>query len=310
MSKVLTGAMFDVIIRLTKYYRAVKNQSNAEAFWNAIQRMQTMAIQPLDLLPSTDVTFRDYALAVLRAHEISSPTDPDAYGEMLLDVFIRRGILLERDRSERRKPRHVFERLDLDVFHDVFTIASSPANAYRFLDDNRRKLFIPPNADVVVADLSTARKLTREARRLPQEIILQYVWREDVALDGPQFGTFAGATASLLCGATLSLNENGEVMAWARKPGAAPTGESKEAQAEQQRGIERRTAFLAALARRIQSGRIGDAIGSEKGILARSTPPITSRTIDGAVRFELSPHFGIHDDVDDAQGGRVWQISS
>ena len=265
MSKVLTGAMFDIIIRLTKYYRAVKKQTNGDAFWNAIQRAQMMAIQPLDLLPSVDVTFRDYALAVLRAHEITSPTDPDDYRGMVLDAFIKRGILSERDRSERRKPQHVFERLDLDVFHDASSIASSPANAYRFLDDNRRKLFIPPSADVVVSDLSTALKLTREARRLPKEILLQYVWREDIVLEGAQFGTFAGETASLLCGATLALNENGELLAWARKPGSERTGESKEALAEQQRGVERRTAFLDALARRIKAGRIGDTIGSPEG---------------------------------------------
>jgi len=39
-------------------------------------------------------------------------------------------------------------------------------------------------------------------------------------------------------------------------------------------------------------------------------PPLTSRIVDGAVLFELSPHFGIHDDRDDMFGGRVWQISS
>ncbi len=55
--------------------------------------MQNMAIQPLDLLPPVDVTFRDYALAVLRAEEIANPTDPDDYRGMMLDVFIKRGIL-------------------------------------------------------------------------------------------------------------------------------------------------------------------------------------------------------------------------
>jgi hypothetical protein len=310
MSEVLTGAMFDILIRLSKYYVTKRKRTVPQAFWDTIQRMQQMAIQPLDLLPPVDVTFRDYALAVLRAEEIANPTDPDDYREMMIDVFIDRGILDKAERAGLLEPHQVFERLDLDVFHDIGSISSSRADAYRFLDDNRRKLFIPANADVLVSDLSTAQKLTREARRLPRQILLQYMWREDVVLDGPEFGRFDGETTSLLCGGTLALNQNGELLAWSRKPGSQSTGESDEASAEQAQGVARRTAFLAALARRIKTGRIGAEIGGEKGLLVKSIPPLTSRTVDGAVRFELSPHFGIHEDEDDTYGGRAWQISS
>jgi hypothetical protein len=310
MSQVLTGAMFDIIIRLSKYYVGVRKRTVPQAFADTIQRMQNIAIQPLDLLPPVDVTFRDYAVAVLRADEIASPTDPDDYRGMFLGAFIDRGILSEADRVALRAPHHVFDRLDLDVFYDVDTIAGSHADAYRFLDDNRRKLYIPPNADVVVADLSTAQKLTRQARRLPKQVILQYIWREDVALEGPEFGEFDGATTTMLCGATLALNQNGEMEAWARKPGSQPTGDGTLALEEQEKGKARRKAFLDALAQRIKAGRIGPELGSAKGLLVRNTPPLTSRTVDGAVRFELVPHFGIHDDQDDPQGGRQWQISS
>jgi hypothetical protein len=141
-------------------------------------------------------------------------------------------------------------------------------------------------------------------------VLLQYVWREDVVLEGTQFGRFDGQTTNLLCGGTLALNQNGELLAWARKPGSQPTGDGDAAAREQAEGVARRAAFLEALARRMKAGRIGAAIGSEKGLLARNTPPLTSRTVDGAVRFELSPHFGIHDDQHDEQGGRTWQISS
>jgi len=131
MSQVLTGAMFDIIIRLSKYYVKARNQTVPEAFWDTIQRMRMMAIQPLDLLPPVDVTFRDYALAVLRAEEIANPTDPDGYRGMMLDVFIGRGILDESERAQLLAPHQIFERLALDVFHDVDRIASSPANAWR-----------------------------------------------------------------------------------------------------------------------------------------------------------------------------------
>ena len=310
MSQVLTGAMFDLIIRLSQHYMRTRQRSVAEAFWNTIQRMQSMAIQPLDLLPPVDVTFRDYALAVLRTDEIASPVDPDGYRGMMLDAFIDREILSAEDRTALSAPRHVFDRLELDVFHDVDWIASSPTDAYRFLDDNRRKLLIPASADVSIADVSTARKLTRQARRLPRQVLVQYVWREDVLLEGPQFREFDGANTTMLCGATLALDQNGDLLAWARKPGTQLTGEGEAAVKEQAAGMARRSAFLDSLARQIKAGRIGAALGSEIGLLPRSVTPLTQRIVDGAVRFQLSPHLGIHDDEDDPQGGRSWQMSS
>jgi hypothetical protein len=311
MSEVLTGAMFDIVRHLSRHYVETRRHTPAQAYWFTIQRMQSMAIQPLDLLPPVDVSFRDYARAVLRAEELANPTDPDDHRRMMLEVFRDRGILDQADQEAHTIPRHIFERLPLDVFHDVETIAASRAEAYRFLDDNRRKLFIPPNVDIVVADLYTAQKLTREARRAPRQTVLAYLWREDVALEGARFGRFAGQTASLLCGGTLALDQNGGVLAWARKPGSQPAGSGNAADAEAEEGSKRRAAFLEALARRIGSGRIGQAPGGERGLVSGRIPPFTSRLVDGAIRFELSPHFSIHDDDDeDTSGSRRWQISS
>ncbi len=70
VSQVLTGAMFDIIKELTRHYIAKRKHSPKESFNFAVKRMQCTAIQPLDLLPPVDVTFRDYALAVLRAEEL------------------------------------------------------------------------------------------------------------------------------------------------------------------------------------------------------------------------------------------------
>jgi len=105
VSEILTGTMFDILKDLSDHYLKRENEryrqrvreidsrtdlteaarekekkkrlpSAKTAFWNAIQRMQCMAIQPLDLLPPVDVTFRDYALAVLRADSLANPMDP------------------------------------------------------------------------------------------------------------------------------------------------------------------------------------------------------------------------------------------
>jgi hypothetical protein len=318
MSEVLTGAMFDIIIKLSRYYQEKqltgnKKHSILQAFWFTIQRMQSMAIQPLDLLPPVDATFKDYALAVLRAEEIANPTDPDGYQRLMQEAFRARGILEENDIAELREPRHVFDRLVLDVYHDIDVLAGSRAEAYRFLDDNRDRLLIPASADLVVADLYSAQKLTREGRRLPKQIVLQYVWREDLVLHGPEFGTYNGKPTSLLCGGTLALDQDGNIMAWRRKPGTKFKGRGQrtgDEASEAAEGEKRLRALLHALAQRIKASRIGSIPGGEKGLLPGHIPPLTSRMVDGALRFELTPHFGIHDDKDDDLGSRQWEISS
>jgi len=310
LSQVLTGAVFDIIFELSRQYMK-RDHTIKEAFAYTVIRIQQMAIQALDLLPPVDATFRDYALAMLRAEEIANPTDPEGYRDMMLDIFIERGILDQAERESLQKRRFVFNRIDnIKVFHDVNSIASSRAEAYRFLDDNREALFIPRNVDVIVADLFTAEKLTRESRRLPRQIVMQYVWREDVLLDGPRFGTFSGQSTSMLCGGTLAFDENGNVMAWVRKPGSALAGRGAKAEAEVLDGKRRLDEFLEAMAERVKHGRIGEALESARGMIGGTIAPLTARTVDGALRFELAPHFGIHADKEDEMGGRQWQISS
>jgi hypothetical protein len=310
MSEVLTAAMFEITLELSQHYLEKRKRTPEQAFWDTVKRMQVMAIQALDLLPPIDVTFRDYALAVLRAEDVANPTDPDAYRKLMLQVFLKRGILTDDDVKELLAPHYIFERLDLDVFHDVDVVASSPAEAYRFLDDNRRKLFIPWSADVRVVGIFTAQKLTTDARRLPKQVLLQYLWREDVPLEGPEFGRFSGQVASLPCGGTLGLDQNGNVLAWSRKPGILFEGAGEAAEQEAVAGKLRRESFLTALKRRIKSGRIGDVPGGEAGIVGRRMAPLTARTVNGGIRFELCPHLGTHDDKDDVLGDRQWQISS
>ena len=313
LSEVLTGAMFDIIIALSRYYIDVRKRKLLPAFWDTIQRMQQMAIQPLDLLPPVDVTFKDYALAVLRMEQIANPTDPDNYREMMMEVFKGRGILDEDDLKDLKEPQQVFERLTLDVYHDVDQIATSRAEAYRFLDDNRDRLFIPSNVDVIVSDLYSAQKLTRQARRLPEQVIIQYIWREDVRLNGPEFGRFDGQSTSMLCGGTLALDRNGNVLEWARKPGTdfEGSGQRKGDDAiDRKNGEGRLKQFKQSIVDRVKAGRIGSVAGGAKGLLANKIPPLVSREVEGALRFELSPHFCIHDDAEEDMGERQWQISS
>ena len=310
VSEVLTGAMFDILLAFSKHYIEVRKQSAKTAFWNAIQRMQRTALQPLDLLPPVDVTFRDYALAVLRAEELSNPTDPYGYFKLMLDAFVKRGILDAADIEALGRPRYLHARLRTSVFHDIGDISRSRAAAYRFLDDNRNDLFIPAHQDVIVADLYDANKLTRLARRLPRQVILEYIWREPVILEGDGFFEYKGQTTTMLCGGTVVFDENGGVLSWTRKAGTEG-GEGKRWSKEIAAGALRREAFLNGLAKRIRAGHVGAVLGSSKGMLGSRVPPLTVRREDGALRFELSPHLNLSgEDHEHDRGGRRWQVSS
>ena len=316
VSEVLTATMFDILKDLSNHYlqrerdRGVESPSAKRAFWNAIQRMQCMAIQPLDLLPPVDVTFRDYALAMLRAEALANPMDPYGHRERILKAFVKRGVLSQRDAQRLGKPQYLFDRLNLRVFHDIDSISRSRSGAYSFLDDNRDKLLIPANQDVIVADLYDAQKLTRQARRLPCQIILVYIWREDVVLEGRRFGQYEGRRTSMLCGGTLVFDENGAVVTWSRKPGTHG-GEGEAWEEEIRLGRKRKRELLDVLARRIASGQVGAALGSSKGMLGTHVPSV-SMSIDGdELRFELSPHLGLSgEDHDHYQGGPRWEPSS
>ena len=128
LSEVMTGAMFDI---LKGYLPSIakdeservkagrsKKPSDVRALADTVPRMQMLAIQPLDLLPPCAVTFRDYALAVLRSEQVANPTDPSGYRALMLDCFIKRGIL-DGSRPGRSSltPAPVFKRPALDVFH-------------------------------------------------------------------------------------------------------------------------------------------------------------------------------------------------
>lgn len=322
LSEVLTGAMFDVLIELG---RSHKNQSGrarpwtpSQAFWFAADRMQRMAIQPLDLLPPVDVTFSDYARAMCRSQRLADPLDPEDYYGILIKVFRKRGILSAAEEADLRVPRYLNERLALSVPHSLDRISRSRTGAYQFLDDNREDLLIPAAADFEVVDLYDARKRGRQNLPLPRQIVVQYVWREEVLLQGPKFGEFAGQFTDLLCGGTLVFNDDGNVVSWTVKPGSVPYGGRRRRggriadmwEVSLERGRARRKEFLGYLAAEIATGRVGPIAGSGKGMIGSLVPPVTAEGDGGRVRFRRTPHLHLsRDSQREGTGLRRWQIS-
>jgi len=309
VSQVLTGAMFQIIKVISSHYLEERGRTPRQAFWDTIQRMQRMAIQPLDLLPPADVTFKDYALAVLRSEELSNPTDPYNYQTKMRDVFLNRGILDETDIENLEKPHYLYERLRMSIFHDIDNISRSRTAAYRFLNDNRKELYIPQYQDFIIADMYDANKYTRQARRMPKQIILEYIWREEFKLMGPEYGRFDGEITSLLCGGTLVFDENGNVLSWFRKPGTQVT-KGKDWKQEMEQGEKRLYDLMNDIKKQVQEGRIGLVHDSELGVIGSRVPPIVPRKVNRALRLELSPHLRLAEEISEKDlGERKWEIS-
>jgi hypothetical protein len=322
LSEVLTGAMFDVLIAMGRKYQEENGgrapKTPVQAFWYAADRMQRMAIQPLDLLPPADVTFRDYALAVCRSQRLADPIDPNDYYGMLIAVFRARGILSEDDEKDLKEPRYLNERLSLSVSHNIDGISRSLAAAYRFLDDNREDLLIPASRDFFVVDLYDARKRGRQNVPLPRQIVLEYAWREEIPLEGARFGPYAGRLTTMLCGGTLVFNDDGNALSWMMKPGSLPYGGKRQrggrtaemwAEAVKE-GTGRRNGLLDNVAAQIAAGRVGAFVGSPRGLLGSMLPPVTVEEDGEMVRFQLAPHLHLSEEKDLEQTGeRQWQIS-
>lgn len=312
ISQVLTKAMFDILLGFTRHYAEARGLGTSSAFADVAGRMEHIAIQPLDLLPPVDVTFRDYALAVVRAEELSNPLDPYNYRDLLIRAFREREILTPDNVQQLAESHYLHERRELLVYHDIDKLSRSRSAAYRFLDDNRDELLIPALQDIVVADLYEANKLSREGDRMPRQVILEYVWREEVPLVGARFGAFNGRSATMLCGGTLVFDETGTWLSWMRKPGTVGrtlrhgkrrgTSLDREWAAEVQAGVKRRDDLLRSLAQHSASGKVGAAAGSEQGLLETRLPPITAEIDHGTLRLELSPHMSLSDE-DEGTGG-------
>lgn len=226
VSEVLTGAMFEFLLALTKSYLDRPGTTVPEAYFHATQRMQEVAIQALDFLPPADATFADYATAVLANMALNDPLDERGYRHILRAIFVRRGILAggvgqERDFSS-------FNMRPPPFRGDPAAIAASSGGAYRFLDDNRDYFLIPADVDLFVPEVFAAEKTVVPGRRLPRQIVIQYFWREEIAIDGNERAENDEAPPALLCGGTVVMDENGTLLFWVRKPGSEPTRRASE----------------------------------------------------------------------------------
>jgi hypothetical protein len=287
-SEVLTGAMFGIVTRIAAQYvseerqaRRKRKATSAQALWWTVERFGRTALQPLDLLPPVDVRFVDYARAVLRNDELNDPADPNGYRTLMREVFHERGLcptpLAACDPatcalSWPEPPR-------LEIFHDMAEVSRSRTAAYHLVHDNRKKLGIPAQQDFVIADLYDANKLGGAAERLPRQVIIEYVWREDVKLEGERFGRLQGETVHLLCGGTLLFDDRSNLLWWTAKPGRGSA-----------EGEKRRAELLDHIAHLVEERRLSLTDDPEAALRAGHSAAVLVQRVGGALRLQTAPH--------------------
>jgi hypothetical protein len=272
-SQVLTGAMFEIMIRMAANYMEKRKKTPKQALYYTIDRFRRVALQPLDYCPPVDIQFADYADAVLCHDQLANPMDPYGYRKIVRQVFKKRLIPHPTDEDEPDYSKLFCYNIDY--------VLSSRAAIYHFLHESRKELCIPEHQDIVILEPYTAYKVRRARRKLPKEIVLQYIWREDVELKGSRFGGLEGRTIALLCGGTLVYDERGNLLYWCRKPGT-------ELEKDKIEGQKRRKVLLDYVASCVASDMIGMA---ESGIGSIDiNNPIVGRSVDGELCMERTPH--------------------
>jgi hypothetical protein len=270
-SEVLTGVYYDLLSWLYPRIRAQLEQEGGAArtrgkreyyAMRALSRAATLTagvmFRGLDYCPPVDLRYDEYARAVLRADEVAYPRDVLGLRASLARLFRARGIRM------RAEVRGYAAQVQLRLRGiDIGAVAATPADAYRFVDEERELFGIPYEANFAVTSVYRTAKKAKSGYRPPAEDIIEFAWPEDVELSGARFGALAGTSVPLLCGGTLVFDSNGNFLHRALVT----------ATAQRQRELKDYLAWLVASGRLAIAGDPGAATASG----AAATAPIQAR---------------------------------
>ena len=216
-SLILTGAYYDLIMKCyLKQLEGVADPNGhdrVKAVINAAKITRRMLFRALDYCAPTDIDYLDYAQAVYRADQMAHPVEPNAYRKLWAEVCMGRNICLSEEDLKSN-----LELSNKDLFKlNIQTLSASRTDAYNFLDANRDVLSIPADVNLKVINLYRTNKISLNEYRVPQEVIVEFVWPVDVLLNGKQFGKISGSVKTLWCGGTLVLSAEGNLIHYTLK---------------------------------------------------------------------------------------------
>lgn len=144
LSEVLTGALYTMMVNMhetrKRKYAAQTGRSEYSASGKALvdsgQQFKRMILRALDYLPPGEVSFADYARAIIAADQASHPDDPQER-DWIREEFVRRGMVPNRGALEVAVPDVTLQDIDLE------TLVTSDWAAYEFANSHRDLLGIP-----------------------------------------------------------------------------------------------------------------------------------------------------------------------
>jgi len=282
LSQVLTNALFQIMAKRETGYWKERGNTKKEALWDTTRRIIQVGLQPLDYCPPVDIRFADYAAALLYCHELQDPRDEHAYRPQMHQVLEERGVT-----CPVAPARELVDKLAPKLKGvNFFEMATSRVAIYRFLHEHRQALDIPPAEDLVVLEPYLSNKIGREGDNLPRELVVQYLWREPVLLEGKQYGTLKGERVSLLCGGTLVFDEIGHLRYASLKPGAQVVSAKQKQSADE--GEQRRAELTKHLAALAEQDAIAFADETPFGHRGAGMQAIARRDAQG-LRLETAP---------------------
>lgn len=222
-SEILTGVYYDLLEYLHPKFRrrlqrahdlskgpldeGMRRHYSVRALFQAASTTSAVMFRALDYCPPADLRYDEYARAILKADAVAYPIDLNGVRDKLQAIFKARGIKVPREDPQRRTEIQAALR---NV--DAQMVASTPADAYRFLDARRALFRIPFDANFCVINVYRTNKATSGGYRPPREHIIEFLWEEDVLLKGRDFGPLSGARLPLYCGGTLVFDTNGNFL--------------------------------------------------------------------------------------------------
>ena len=193
MSQVLTGTLYALWKHLyesareqelRKHPELTAPQAAGRVLWRTREIYERMAFRALDYLPPGEVTFADYARAVLAADQAAHPESDDPR-TFLRKQFVARSIVESGSNLDVRTDfgEPAVGKIDPEV------LLQSDYAAYAFANQTRKLLGIPDGIPFKIHPRLAAEKLyfhrTGNRRESVREVLFKVSWTEDETQDVP-----------------------------------------------------------------------------------------------------------------------------
>jgi hypothetical protein len=213
LSEILTGALYAVMVKLHEMLKTQEatnlNKSPYEVAGRALAigaaRFRRIALRALDYLPPGEITFADYARALIAADQASHP-ESSKEREWLSEEFVRRHIVTDTSELQTNLATPEVAQLnDALTSLDLRTLAESDWAAYEFANRNRTALGIPPAIPFAVRPRLDVTKMYYRlgGKAKTRECIFRVSWNRQE--DNPLGKPFPGKR-QITFGATLAID--------------------------------------------------------------------------------------------------------